>query len=99
MIHAAVGSFSPRAEGWGAWEIVGRVGELAIDRDAFPLYAAAGSAKSAFSFGVGLNWYLNRNVKLNLDYEQTWFDGGSQASGAVTAQDEKAFLTRMQFAF
>lgn len=91
--------FSPRGEGWGAWEIVGRVGELAIDQDAFPLYAASGSAKSAFSLGVGLNWYLNRNVKLNLDYEHTRFDGGSKASGAVTAQDENAFMTRIQFAF
>jgi phosphate-selective porin OprO/OprP len=92
-------AFSPRGEGWGAWEIVGRAGELAIDHDAFPLYAAPGSAKSAFSFGVGLNWYLNRNVKLNLDYEHTRFDGGSRASGAVTAQDENGFLTRVQFAF
>jgi phosphate-selective porin OprO/OprP len=91
--------FSPRGGGWGAWELVGRAGELAIDRDAFPLYAAPGSAKSAFSFSVGLNWYLNRNVKLNLDYEQTRFDGGSSARGTVTAQDEKAFLTRVQLAF
>jgi phosphate-selective porin OprO and OprP len=78
---------------------VGRVGELAIDHDAFPLFAASGSARSAFSFSVGLNWYLNRNVKLNLDYEHTWFDGGSKASGAVTAQDENAFMTRVQFGF
>lgn len=92
-------AFSPRGEGWGAWELVGRVGELAIDHDAFPLFAAAGSARSAFSFGVGLNWYLNRNVKLNLDYEHTWFDGGSKTSGAVTAQDENAFMTRVQFGF
>ena len=91
--------FSPGGGGWGAWEIVGRVGELAIASDVFPLYAASGSAKSAFSFGVGLNWYLNQNVKLNLDYEHTRFNGGSQASGAVTAQDENAFLTRIQFAF
>ena len=91
--------FSVHGGGWGAWEVAARVGELRIDDDAFPLYAAAGSARSAFSFGVGLNWYLNRNVKLNLDYEQTHFQGGSLAPGAVTAQDERAFLTRVQFAF
>jgi hypothetical protein len=36
---------------------------------------------------------------LNLDYEHTWFDGGSKTSGAVTAQDENAFMTRVQFGF
>jgi phosphate-selective porin OprO/OprP len=91
--------FSPRSEGWGAWEIVGRVGELAIDPDAFPFYATPDSARRALSFGIGLNWYLNRNVKLNLDYEQTHFQGGSKAPGSVTAQTEKAFLMRLQFAF
>ena len=78
---------------------MGRVGELRIDDDVFPLYAATGSARSAFSFGVGLDWYLNRNVKVNLDYEQTHFQGGSLAPGSVTAQDERAFLTRVQFGF
>jgi phosphate-selective porin OprO/OprP len=85
--------------GWGAWEIVGRVGELRIDDDVFPLYAAPGSARSALSFGVGLNWYLNRNLKLNLNYEQTHFQGGSLEPGSVTAQDERAFMTRVQFGF
>ncbi|PYJ06862.1 MAG: porin [Verrucomicrobia bacterium] len=92
-------AFSPRGGGWGAWELVARVGKLSIADEVFPDYAAAGSANSAFSYGVGLNWYLNRNVKVNLDYEHTRFDGGSAASGAVTAQDENAFLTRVQLAF
>ena len=91
--------FSVHGGGWGAWELSARVGELKIDDDAFPLYAAAGSARSALSFGIGLNWYLNRNVKVNLDYEQTRFQGGSLAPGSVTAQDERAFLTRVQFGF
>ena len=91
--------FSPRGGGWGAWEIAARVGQLAVDGDVFPQYAASGSAKRALSLGWGLNWYLNRNIKINLNYEHTWFDGGSKASGAVTAQDEDALMTRLQFAF
>ena len=91
--------FSPHGGGWGAWELSARVGELKVDDDVFPLYAAPGSARSALSFGVGLNWYLNRNVKLNLNYEQTRFQGGSLTPGSVTAQDERAFLTRVQFGF
>ena len=31
--------FSPGKGGWGAWELVGRYGELEIDDDAFPLFA------------------------------------------------------------
>ena len=91
--------FSLRTGCWGAWEFVARVGQLAVDGDVFPQYAAAGSAQRAFSFGAGLNWYLNRNIKINLDYEHTWFDGGSTTPGTVTAQDENAVLTRLQFAF
>lgn len=76
-----------------------RIGQLSIDEDAFPLYATTASAREATSWGVGLNWHLNKNVKVNLNYEQTEFEGGSQAKGAVTAQDEKAFLSRVQFSF
>jgi phosphate-selective porin OprO/OprP len=86
-------------DGWGALELVARVGQLSLDRDAFPSYVAAGSAREATEFGVGLNWYLNSNLRLYLDYEHTRFDGGSQAKGAVTAGDENAVLGRVQVSF
>jgi len=58
--------------GWGAWEVAARFGQLDVDDDAFPLYAnPANSATEATSWGVGLNWHLNRNLKVNLSYEQT----------------------------
>jgi phosphate-selective porin OprO/OprP len=85
--------------GWGAWELVGRVSELKIDDDVFPQFAAAGSARSALSYDVGLNWYLNRNLKLNFEYVHTHFQDGSLTPGTVTAQDERAFMTRVQFGF
>jgi phosphate-selective porin OprO/OprP len=84
--------------GWGAWELAAQVGQLKIDPDAFPLYAnPATSAREATSWGVGLNWYPNRNVKLMVDYERTDFNGG-QAS-PLTAKGENVFLTRIQLAF
>jgi len=88
-----------RGEGWGALELVARVGQLSLDRDAFPAYVAPGSAREATEFGVGLNWYLNSNLRLYLNYEHTRFDGGSQAKGAVTAGDENAVLGRVQVSF
>jgi phosphate-selective porin OprO and OprP len=83
---------------WGAWEIAARIGQLDVDDDAFPLFAnPANSATEATSWGVGLNWHLNRNVKLNLNYEQTDFKGG--ATSPLLAKGEKVVLTRVQVAF
>jgi phosphate-selective porin OprO/OprP len=54
--------FSLGGGGWGAVEIVGRVHQLTVDSAAFPAFAAANMARQATAWGVGLNWYLNRNV-------------------------------------
>ena len=85
--------------GFGAWELVARCGRLTIDQDQFPSVAAANSASQATSWGAGVNWYLNRNIKLSLDYEQTKFRNGSAKIGNVTSQDEKIIFTRAQLAF
>jgi phosphate-selective porin OprO/OprP len=56
--------------------------------------------QEAREWGVGLNWYLNKNVKAVLDYEQTSFDGGA-ANGSLVANRpaEKVIFTRLQLAF
>lgn len=84
---------------WGALEVVGRVEELNLDDGLFPLYATAASARRAFSYGGGFNWYLNKNIKLTADYAHTDFTGGSTAPGTVTAQDEHVIFTRAQVSF
>ncbi|HXJ73231.1 MAG TPA: porin, partial [Candidatus Dormibacteraeota bacterium] len=90
--------FSPANGGWGAWEVTARVGELDVDDDAFPVYADPGtSATKAFSWGVGLNWHLNKNVKVNLNYDQTDFKGG--AATDLLRKGEKAIFTRAQISF
>lgn len=96
--------------GWGAWQLVGRLGQLDIDDETFPNFAnEATSARRAASWGVGLNWWLNKNVRVMTSYSHTTFDGGGAfnpldsstlaAPAAVTAQDESAFLTRLQLSF
>ena len=45
---------------------------------------------------MGLNWYLNENLKWVLDYEQTSFDGGAPAGDR---DDEKVVLTRFALGF
>jgi phosphate-selective porin OprO/OprP len=89
--------FALGGPGWGAFELVARYGRLTIDDDAFPLFADPTKAVSAESgWGLGLNWYLNNNLKLVANYTQTSFDA---VLGATPREDEKAFFTRAQFSF
>lgn len=83
--------------GWGAVELTARYGELNVDDDTFPIFAnPATAATKATSWGGGVNWHLNRNVKLSLNYEQTDFEGGTSA---FLNNGEKVILTRAQFSF
>ncbi len=91
-------NFAPSQGTWGALELVGRYGELTIDSGAFSTFAdPSKSVRGAKAWAAGLNWYLNRSVKLMLDYEQTSFDGGA-AQGA-DRPDEKLLLCRAQLLF
>ncbi|HJX27769.1 MAG TPA: porin [Thermoanaerobaculia bacterium] len=90
-------NFDPAAGTWGAFELAARYSVLEVDEDTFPLFAnLASSAESAESWALGLNWYLNRNLRLYLDYERTQFDGGA-ATG--DREDENILFSRFQIAF
>jgi phosphate-selective porin OprO/OprP len=83
--------------GWGALEVAVRYGWLDLDDDAFPLYAdPAESISEANTWGVGLNWYLTKNLKAALAYFQTDFDA---FAGAADFPKEKAALSRLQVSF
>lgn len=90
--------FEPFNGGWGAWELVGRFEQLTVDPAVYTLGLAdpARSARRARAWAGGVNWYLNRNVKLVLNYEDTSFSGG--ASGGDRSR-EHAVLSRFQIAF
>jgi len=90
--------FALGGEGWGAFELVARYGELDIDEDAFPVYADPSlSAHGSQAWGLGLNWYLNSNLKLVFNYTDASFDGGAPAG--KDREDEQAFFSRLQVAF
>jgi phosphate-selective porin OprO/OprP len=81
---------------------VARYQELRVDDAAFAGGASSFadpsvSARKASGYGLGLNWYLNQNVKWVLDFEHTSFDGG--AVDGKDRPDENAFLTRMALGF
>jgi phosphate-selective porin OprO and OprP len=89
--------FDPAAHTWGAFELAARYSELKLDDATFPTFASiTSSARSAKAWAVGLNWYLNRSLRLLFDYEDTQFEGGA-ATG--NREDEKIFFSRFQIAF
>jgi phosphate-selective porin OprO/OprP len=88
--------FNPFNGKWGAFQVALRYSQLDVDDDAFDKGFANPdqSAEKAISFAVGANWYLNRNIKLALNYERTWFGGG--AAGGADRKSEDVILTRVQ---
>ncbi|MGB7738297.1 MAG: porin [Steroidobacteraceae bacterium] len=94
--------FSLANDTWGAFELVARYQELDPDDDAFVGGTAsfadpANAARKATAYGLGLNWYLNDNLKWVLNYDRTSFDGG--APGGADREDEDVFLTRFALGF
>ncbi len=91
---------------WGALELAYRYSELDLDQDSFSggvnsFADPSTAAEKAAAWAVGLNWYLNNNVKFVLDYEQTDFEGGGggTASSPLDREDEKVLLSRLQLYF
>jgi phosphate-selective porin OprO/OprP len=98
--------FALDAESWGAWEVVGRYSSTDLNWNATQtaLTNVAGTSRLAGILGgkqdifdVGLNWYLNRNVRL-----MTHFSWVSVEKGIVTnlnrdSQDFNVLGTRLQF--
>jgi phosphate-selective porin OprO/OprP len=90
--------FAVDGDGWGALELVARYGELEVDEDAFPLYADPSvSARRSRAWGLGINWYLNPNLKLVFNHSHASFDGGAPLG--ADREDERAWFTRVQVAF
>ena len=92
-------NFDPINGGIGAWEIAARFDQLMIDRDVYNYGLASRStaANEATEFAFGVNWYLNPNVKIVLDYEHTGFHYGAKNDHNLT--DESAILQELQIAF
>jgi len=94
--------FDPAAGRWGAFQLAGRYAELRLDPDIFPNFSdPRKSARQAKEWAVGMNWYMNTNFKIMLDYESTSFLGGGVTEGGllVDRQDEHVIMSRFQIAF
>ena len=95
--------YSGNAPGLGAVELVARYAVQHIDDSAFQGSAATrladpnASARQARNAGVGANWYFNRNFKIQVNYDQTDFDGGGPNGSDL--HTEKTIFTRFQANF
>src|SRR5882724_1401558 len=79
--------FDPRANHWGALQLVARYAELDVDDKAFPIFAnPATSASKAEAWAVGLNWYLNKNIRVNTSFSRTTFDGNINGKSATVVR-------------
>jgi phosphate-selective porin OprO/OprP len=92
--------FNPNRGHWGAWQVVGRYAQLDVDNNAFPNFANPNSSASkAQAWSAGLNWYLNRNIRFDVSFSHTWFEGGNGSGATVTKQPENVLFTRIQLGF
>ena len=89
--------FDPAKKNWGALEIAARYGELHLDENAFPVFAAVGnSVTSAKAWGTGVTWHLAPAVRLAVNYERTHFRAGATTGDRAP---ENFLVVRVQQAF
>lgn len=80
--------------GWGAFELVARYQENAIDRSLPVAFRGNSHAFKAKSAAVGLNWYLNESSRVAVNYERTQLEGGT-----LDGKTENFLVARYQLAF
>jgi phosphate-selective porin OprO/OprP len=101
--------------GWGAWEIAGRFSHVdlnfreGVQGGVSPLGSVRGGEEDIWTIGV--NWYLNANLRASLNYFMVDVDrlspgnnvfGAGAATppdGAQIGQDYDAIALRTQFTF
>ena len=101
-------AFDPRERcyGPGAWEMVARVSHLEFADDQTPgafarLIDPARTARRATELTTGVNWYLNKWVRFQFNWEHSRF-GGPVRLGPGTGdklREQNAFVTRFQITF
>jgi phosphate-selective porin OprO/OprP len=92
-------SFDLDSGGLGAFEVVARYSRLNMDGDLYTgntFINAALYPEDSEEFGVGLNWYMNRFVKVAFNYEHLNF---TNAGGNSDNPSEGVFFTRLQLAY
>jgi len=98
--------FSLTTGGWGAWEIAARYSFVDLNDLFTPgiptsvTHGVAGGTQGIYT--VGLNWYINRNIRIMLNYlhgSVDKFSGATATAGADIGAKFDALAMRTQIAF
>lgn len=98
--------FSLAADSWGAWELVARYSTTDLNWRPTQTAITTGTNQRLAGvlggqqdiFVVGLNWYLNRNVKFQTHFSWVSVEKGTLAIQSRDNQDFNVLMTRLQFA-
>jgi phosphate-selective porin OprO/OprP len=99
--------FSLHDHTWGAFQLVARYGQMTLDNNYYTSEGSSTGVGGAFAsqgprivtnIGVGLNWYLNSNVKAQFEYDYDGYTGGIWPVNPENA-DQNSFMTQLQLAF
>lgn len=87
--------------GWGAVELAVRVSDFEAENGIYTygLVNPAAAPRHLHEWVGGVNWYLNRLVRITGDYGNTAFGGGAPASAGGNKLPEKVFNLRFQINF
>lgn len=89
--------FSIKDGGLGAWEVAFRFEQFFVNDNPFSLGFATGT-DHVDAYTAGLNWWLNRHIRLMFDYELNRFSNAVQI-GSESQNQEHLFLGRAQYDF
>jgi len=91
--------FDPLHNSWGALELAIRTGDFSAEKALFNygFASTATSPRTDREWVGGLNWYLNRLVRISFDYGHSAFGGG--APGVLNKLPEQVILVRFQLNF
>lgn len=92
-----INNFDPLNGRWGAFELAGRVSNTDINDGVIKAKLARGS-DNTWAYTGGLNWYLNKNFKLQLNYTRSNFSQ-NVTFGSTKRDHEDVLLSRFQIAF
>jgi phosphate-selective porin OprO and OprP len=94
-------NFDPKNGAWGAVEVAIRTGGFSAEDGLFNYGFASPTncPQKAHEVVGGVNWYLNRLVRISLDYGRTNFGGGATVAQGINRPIEKTLILRFQLNF
>jgi len=94
-------AFNPKEHGWGAFELAVRVSDFSVEQGIYNygFTTVATSPRRAHEWVGGGNWYLNRMLRISVDYANTNFEGGATVAAGGNRPSERVFINRFQVNF